>query len=179
MHPGRPTLVLDLDETLSHTDCQQRVHLRPAVAPFLLQLSAIFEIVVFTASDRLHADPVLDALSAATIDYAHTNANEKSRELIELVANASFCEATLAAAQRAATEAAETCLSVARGPIEHRLYREHCDSMGNFILKDLRRLGRDMGRTLLVDNSPESFALLPENGVPIEPFFGAQVNTAV
>ena len=36
--------------------------------------------------------------------------------------------------------------------------------------RDLRVLGRDLARTVLVDDSPQSFRLQPENGVPVPPF---------
>ncbi|GMH45005.1 hypothetical protein BSKO_12962 [Bryopsis sp. KO-2023] len=43
-------------------------------------------------------------------------------------------------------------------------YHEH--------VKDLSMLGRDMGRTVLVDNNPYSFLLQPENGILCEGFYG-------
>lgn len=36
----------------------------------------------------------------------------------------------------------------------------------------MRRLHRRLDRTVLVDNNPGSYALQPENGVPIVNFFG-------
>ena len=43
-------------------------------------------------------------------------------------------------------------------------------------VKDLSRLGRDLRRTVIVDNNPFSFLLQPENGVPCVPFFGHQAD---
>ena len=40
----------------------------------------------------------------------------------------------------------------------HRLFREHCDFKFGIYLKNLARLGRDLKRTMLVDNSPQVFA---------------------
>ncbi|GBG69756.1 hypothetical protein CBR_g4587 [Chara braunii] len=45
-------------------------------------------------------------------------------------------------------------------------YREH--------VKDLSTLGRDLRRTVLVDNNPFSFILQPVNGIPCVPFTGEQ-----
>jgi hypothetical protein len=36
-------------------------------------------------------------------------------------------------------------------------------------VKDLARLNRDLARTVIVDNSPESYALHPENAVEPKP----------
>jgi RNA polymerase II subunit A small phosphatase-like protein len=89
-HPSvkhRVTLAVDIDETLVHAtvlrpgdkapskfDFKVRVrtagvdeevifvHYRPNVSKFLQFLSEKFEVVVFTASQRCYADPVMDAL---------------------------------------------------------------------------------------------------------------------
>jgi TFIIF-interacting CTD phosphatase-like protein len=39
-------------------------------------------------------------------------------------------------------------------------------------MQDLSRLGRDLARTVLVDDSPSSFLMQPSNGLPIRPFTG-------
>lgn len=51
--------------------------------------------------------------------------------------------------------------------IDYRLYREHTISVCNTIVKDLSRIGRDLSRTLIVDNNPHTFQLQPRNGVYI------------
>eukprot|EP00656_Telonema_subtile_P042885 TRINITY_DN488_c0_g1_i11.p1 TRINITY_DN488_c0_g1~~TRINITY_DN488_c0_g1_i11.p1 ORF type:complete len:308 (+),score=31.99 TRINITY_DN488_c0_g1_i11:143-1066(+) len=126
---SRPTLVLDLDETLCHVDSSKVLKLRPAAGRFLEEVAEMYEVVIYTAAERWHADPILDEL-------------ERSAGV----------------------------------PFAHRLYREHCQELGakGAIVKDLRRIGRDMRRVLIVDNSPESFVLQPENGVPIESYFGSE-----
>jgi len=53
----------------------------------------------------------------------------------------------------------------------HRLFRSACLQKGGFFLKDLSVLGRDLSRTVLVDNNNVCFLPQPENGVPIESFY--------
>jgi CTD small phosphatase-like protein 2 len=41
--------------------------------------------------------------------------------------------------------------------ISHRLYRQHAVPMGTYYVKDLSRIGRDLSKTLIVDNIAENF----------------------
>uniref|UniRef100_A0A6U4HCI7 FCP1 homology domain-containing protein n=1 Tax=Phaeomonas parva TaxID=124430 RepID=A0A6U4HCI7_9STRA len=136
------TLVLDLDETLVHCtidevpnpdhifpvqfngfDYQVYVRLRPHLQHFLRAVSQMFEVVVFTASQKVYADTLLDIIDA-------------KHELVR-----------------------------------HRLFREACLCVEGNYLKDLNVLGRDLKRTVLVDNSPHAFGYQIENGIPIESWY--------
>ena len=43
--------------------------------------------------------------------------------------------------------------------ISHRLYRQHTLPFNNFYIKDLSRLGRNINKTIIVDNIPDNFIL--------------------
>jgi Dullard-like phosphatase family protein len=58
-----------------------------------------------------------------------------------------------------------------KGYCPFRLFREHCSLINTTFVKDLQRLGRDLKNIVIVDNSPLSYALHPENGLPILTWF--------
>ncbi|CAJ1410255.1 unnamed protein product [Effrenium voratum] len=141
---AKPTLVLDLDETLVH--CFRgsslpeaspdlvvefdesigigRVYFRPFVQLFLEVISRSFDVVVFTASQQAYADQVINAL-------------DPSGSLIS-----------------------------------HRLYRQHCTEFCGAYFKELSLLGRPLSKCILVDNSPISVACNAHNGVLIRSWYG-------
>ena len=52
--------------------------------------------------------------------------------------------------------------------IKYRLYRNHTSIYGLSFVKDLEKLGRDLARTMIVDNLQDNFRLQPNNGIPIK-----------
>ena len=139
---NKKTLVLDLDETLVHSqfmtfsdpsdvviqiEIENEIHdihvmVRPGVKEFLEKMEKLYEIVIFTASVSKYADPLLDIIDK-------------------------------------------------KGYCPFRLFREHCSLINTTFVKDLQRLGRDLKNIIIVDNSPLSYALHPENGLPILTWF--------
>jgi RNA polymerase II subunit A small phosphatase-like protein len=140
-HVGKKCLVLDLDETLVHSnfrpvpdpdfivpvEIENRWHnmyvqKRPGVDEFLRQMGELYEVVVYTASLGSYADPVLDHLD---------------------IYNA----------------------------VSHRLFRESCFRYRGNYIKDLSQLGRPMSDTIIIDNSPASYIFHSTNAVPISSWF--------
>jgi len=138
---GKKCLVLDLDETLVHssfkpvdkydfvipveiegTVYQVYVAKRPGVDEFMKRVGELFEVVIFTASLAVYANPLLDKLDIHKV-------------------------------------------------IDWRLFRESCTYVQGTYVKDMCRMGRDMKRILIIDNSPHAFAFNPENAIPCESWF--------
>ena len=53
------------------------------------------------------------------------------------------------------------------GVFRSRLFRESCVFYRGNYVKDLERLGRDLRRVAIVDNSPASYIFHPENAVRV------------
>ena len=51
--------------------------------------------------------------------------------------------------------------------VSYRLFREHCTFFNGVFVKDLSLMGRDLKEVIIIDNSPNSYALQPENAFPI------------
>ena len=55
-----------------------------------------------------------------------------------------------------------------------RLYREHCTLMGAAYVKDISKLGRNLSKTIIIDNDLGCFYLQQENGILIKSFEGKE-----
>ena len=143
------TLVIDLDETMIHstantansnivspttnktrsnfdflvevlinrTSCLYYVYKRPHLDYFLDVVSNWYNLVVYTASVREYADPVIDLIDNH------------------------------------------------RRYFKNRFFRSSCSEQ---FFKDLSLVDEDLSRVCLLDNSAASFALYPDNAIPIE-----------
>lgn len=145
----KPCLVLDLDETLVHAGFHHPSNEHPGLVPdFVLALdfgdaACPAEGAVIYVCKRPGMDAFLEVLS---------------REFELVLFTASLAQY--------ANPVIDALLDPQdRGIITHRLFRESCVYLHGLYVKDLGRLGRDLSRTLLVDNSPASFLLHPERAV--------------
>lgn len=56
--------------------------------------------------------------------------------------------------------------------ITYNLFKEHCLYKDGVHIKDLSKLNRDLGKTLIIDCDPNSYKLQPENAIPVKPWHG-------
>ena len=56
--------------------------------------------------------------------------------------------------------------------IQHRLYREHTTVINRVNVKDIKKLGRDLKKVIIIDNISENFGKESDNGIFITPWFG-------
>jgi len=139
---GRITLVLDLDETL--------VHCSP---------------------DRLGTSPDcfvrFDDTSAVGCVYCRPFAK------LFLEITAQFFEVVIFTASTPAyADQVLDVLDPRQLLVRHRLYRQHCTVVDGGYMKDLSQLGRRLESVVLVDNSPISLVLNPDNGILCSTWLG-------
>ncbi|CAK94712.1 unnamed protein product (macronuclear) [Paramecium tetraurelia] len=63
--------------------------------------------------------------------------------------------------------------------IGYRLYRQHTTLVNNTYVKDIQKIGRDVKRTIIIDNLAENFKFQPDNGIQIHSWYGDQDDQAL
>jgi len=140
-HKGRKTLVLDLDETLVHSS------FRPVPSPdFIISIELEGVIHKVYVQKRPGVDEFLEAVATKFEVIIFTASLDKYANPVLDHLDPKGC-----------------CTS--------RLFRESCvQHYGNYV-KDLSLLGRDMKKTLIIDNSPFAYMFQPDNAIPITSWF--------
>jgi len=138
---GKKTLVLDLDETLVHSTFEP-VQNPDIILPVRIQ-GMTYKINVIKR-------PGVEEFLA------------RAGELFEVV----IFTASL-------SEYAEPLVKMIdeTNVVSSLLYRQHCTLLNGVYVKDMSIMGRDIRDIILVDNSPNSFFLQPENAYHIKNFF--------
>lgn len=152
----RKIFVLDLDETLIHSDNDSSrlnrsalppdyilkvtidkhpvkffVHKRPFVDYFLETVAQWYELVIFTASMEVYGSRVVDMLDNK------------------------------------------------RGILNKRYYRQHCTPEFGSYTKDLSVVTQDLAKVFILDNSPSAYKDYPDNAIPIKSWFYDPADTCL
>ncbi|KAL0964074.1 hypothetical protein UPYG_G00318060 [Umbra pygmaea] len=144
---GKICVVLDLDETLVHSSFKPVNN-----ADFIIPVEIDGTIHQVYVLKRPHVDEYLKRMG----------------ELFECV----LFTASLSKYADPVSDLLDKC-----GAFHHRLFRESCVfHRGNYV-KDLSRLGRDINKVVIVDNSPASYIFHPENAVPVASWFDDMADT--
>lgn len=140
----RKTLVLDLDETLVHSQfkmtesCDMRLDVvvdafpavfyvskRPYLDVFLRTTALWYNLVIYTASLQKYADPLISSLDPD-------------------------------------------------GLVQQRLFRPHCRRQAGNFVKDLALVEPDLRDVVILDNSPAAYSMHDANAIPVEAWYDDQ-----
>ncbi|KAM8855624.1 uncharacterized protein AB9W97_020401 [Spinachia spinachia] len=146
-HAGKICVVIDLDETLVHSSFKPVNN-----ADFIIPVEIDGTVHQVYVLKRPHVDEFLRRMG----------------ELFECV----LFTASLAKYADPVSDLLDKW-----GAFQSRLFRESCVfHKGNYV-KDLSRLGRDLNKVIIIDNSPASYIFHPENAVPVASWFDDMSDT--
>lgn len=167
-HNGKMTIVLDMDETLIHSifleDIASLIRARLGKKKKYTKARE----AKLMAKFKQRADFILESNDGQVAVYLRPGLRRFLRKVSKM------CEVVLwTAGERSYAEAILNRIDPDRRYFHYRLFREHCVKWKNHdSVKDLRLLGRNMSRTVLIDNDRMHIGLNRSNFVLIKDFYG-------
>ena len=149
------------------------VFIRPYLAEMLSRVSPYFQICVYTASEQLYADAILDQLDPHhQVFKKRIYRSQCLKASIPCPSNHPLQNLMPNEAAQQHLESSQSDTSSARNLDDAGTLPEAQQEHKVVYLKDLRILqGVDLSRVVIVDNQLLSFALQPDNGIPISSYF--------
>ncbi|XP_048651251.1 CTD small phosphatase-like protein isoform X2 [Marmota marmota marmota] len=187
---GKKCVVIDLDETLVHSSFK-------AVPPFVVEARQVIQrldqdagnVTTFRTEKNVlsclclfqgtkpisNADFIVPVEIDGTIHQVYVLKRPHVDEFLQRMGQLFECVLFTASLAKYADPVAD--LLDRWGVFRARLFRESCVfHRGNYV-KDLSRLGRELSKVIIVDNSPASYIFHPENAVPVQSWFDDMTDT--
>ncbi|XP_045435370.1 CTD small phosphatase-like protein isoform X2 [Pipistrellus kuhlii] len=165
---GKKCVVIDLDETLVHSSFKEPGTLQHPPDLF-------FPIVNTLVQPISNADFIVPVEIDGTIHQVYVLKRPHVDEFLQRMGQLFECVLFTASLAKYADPVAD--LLDRWGVFRARLFRESCVfHRGNYV-KDLSRLGRELSKVIIVDNSPASYIFHPENAVPVQSWFDDMTDT--
>mmetsp|Transcript_31421 Transcript_31421/g.91803 ORF Transcript_31421/g.91803 Transcript_31421/m.91803 type:complete len:336 (+) Transcript_31421:188-1195(+) len=134
---GKKTLVLDLDETLVHSSFRATTNA---------------DIIITVELEGEHHKVFVRKRPG--VDEFLVKVAEMFEVVVYTASMAKYANPLLDELDKSST-------------VAYRLFREACTRHNSGYVKDLSKLGRDLGGVIIIDNSPVCYALQPDNAIPI------------
>ncbi len=169
----KPTLVLDLDETLVHSSFKP-IPNPDYIIPVEIDGKTV-DVYVLKVGHAwgLRGDAVRGSMDSMMFVFSsHMRTHGMQRPWLDhfMARVAEYYEVVVFTASLAKYADPLMDMMDKAMVVRWRLFRESCCPYEGNYVKDLSWLGRDLSQTIIIDNSPHSYVFQPQNALPIGTF---------
>ena len=142
-------IVLDIDETLLHSEPEQSggivVYYRPGVFDFLRSLQKVFNLYIYTAGTKYYAESIINDIKKFIPDMKFLNVMSREHLLTEKSNNTTKCL--------------------------YHFYNQIFNDIDNLVEIKKRIIKEKIRNTIIIDNVSYNFHRQPNNGINIHDFY--------